>query len=201
MKKNLFLLIMTVAMSVTAVAADTAKIPNDPKHQEMMKAWTAYATPGAPHKILADMAGNWKYTSKWWESADGKPQESKGTSSMKMILGGRFLQHDTKGLAMGMPFEGMGLVGYDNIKNKYETIWLDNMGTGVMHGTGDFDAATKTLTDSGEFSCPMKKERKSTYRGEWKVIDKNNMTYTMHGPGMTDNKEFKMMEMTYKRVK
>ena len=45
-----------------------------------------------------------------------------------------------------MPFEGMGIVGYDNLLKKFVSVWIDNMGTGLMPGTGTYDAATKTYT-------------------------------------------------------
>ncbi len=193
--KVLFLVMFCCAI---AFAKDHAKKEMDPKQQEMMKSWHEYATPGAPHKMLSDMVGKWNYTSKFWESAEAQqPEESKGSSTFKMILGGRFLQHDTKGKAMGMDFTGMGLTSYNNLKKKYETLWLDNMGTGMMHGEGTFDEATKTLNDKGEFTCPMTKDQRS-YRGEWKIIDKNNMVYSMSGPDLK-GKDHKQMEMTFKR--
>jgi len=37
---------------------------------------------------------------------------------------------------MGMPFEGMGLDGYDNASKEYISIWIDNMGTGIMYMKG-----------------------------------------------------------------
>jgi hypothetical protein len=199
MKTTLIYSLMML-MSVSAFAEDAAPAA-DAKKQEMMKKWQAAATPGENHKMLAGMAGNWKYTSKWWDAADAKPAESTGTSKIKMIMGGRFLQHETKGKAMGMPFEGMGLTGYDNVKGKFDTIWLDNMGTGMMRGTGTFDSSTKTLKDSGEYSCPISDDKTREYRSEWKIVDKNNMTYTMWGPGLEDGKEFKQMEMIFTRAK
>ncbi len=197
------LLPLTLLLSLSSFQAVADEKPaTDPKMQEMMSKMKEYSTPGEPHKTLASMAGSWTYTSKWWPTADAKPEESKGTSKIKMIMGGRYLQHETKGMAMGQPFEGMGLTAYDNIKKKYETIWLDNMGTGIALGSGDFDAATKTLVDNGQFSCPMTKDQTAEYRGEWKIVDKNNMIYSMFGKGIQDEgPEFKTMEMIFKRKK
>jgi hypothetical protein len=172
----------------------------DPKMAEMMKAWQEASTPGAAHEVLKGLVGKWKYTSKMWHTPTSAPEESTGTSTMKMIFGGRFLVHETKSKAMGMPFEGIGYTGYNNVTKKYETTWIDSMNTGTMHGTGAFDAATQTLTDSGEFYCPMKKGELQKYRSEWKILDKNNTVYTMYGPD-EKGKEFKGMEMTFKRVK
>lgn len=201
MKRMFFVLILCAFTMNFVFAADAPPTAVDPKKQEMMKKWQEYATPNENHKIFASMTGKWKYTSKWWEKADSKPEESKGTSTIKTIMGGRFLQHETKGKAMGQPFNGLGFTGYDNLKGKYDTIWFDSMGTGIMHGTGTYDASTKTIKDSGDYSCPMSDDKKREYRGEWKLIDKNTMSYTMFGPGHDDSDEFKQMEMTFKRIR
>jgi hypothetical protein len=196
MKTTVFALLISAFFGFSAVAEDKPKM--DPKQEKMMEEWKKYATPSEGHKVLDQMKGNWNYTSKFWHTADAKPAESKGSSKMTLILGGRYLEHNTKGTAMGQPFEGKGFTGYDNIKQKYETIWMDNFGTGMMRGTGSFDAASKTLSDSGEMSCAMTPDKKTTYRSDMKIIDKNNMIFTMYGPG-EDKKEFKQMELTYKR--
>lgn len=184
---------------VSAFLTMSSSFAEDAKKQEMMQKWKEYSTPGEQHKILAQAVGNWTYTSKSWESAEAKPEETKGTSSAKMLLGGRYLQQEVKGTAMGQPFEGISLTGYDNLKKRFDTIWMDSMATGIMKGQGSYDASTKTLMDKGEYTCPMKPNETAEYRSDWKFIDKNNMTFTMYGKGMTGDKEFKMMEMVYKR--
>lgn len=169
---------------------------------EMMKAFGEYSTPGAAHKKLKDMSGNWKFTSKMWESKDAKPEESKGTAKMKMIMGGRYLQQEFKGKAMGMPFEGLGFIGFNNATQKYETSWLDNFGTGMMHNNeAAFDESGNVLKEEGEHTCPLSSDKKRDYRSEWKLVDKNNMVYTMYGEGPTGGPEFKQMEITYVRAK
>ena len=197
-----FILLLTFLVSVTSLSAFAADpTVADLKKQETMAKMKEYSTPGEGQKVLAAMTGNWTYTSKWWESADAVPQESTGTSHLKMIMGGRYLQNDTKGKAMGMPLQGMGLTAYDNLKKIYETIWLDNMGTGIVKGQGQYDPATKTLSDKGEYTSPTIDSLIAEYRGEWKMVDANNMVYAMYGKGMAGDKEFKMMEMIYKRKK
>ncbi len=198
MKKLLLIPVLALSIGISASAADSAK---DAKMQEMMKKMKEYGTPGESHKVLSDLAGNWTFTIKHWETADAKPQESTGTSTMKMILGGRWLQQDAKSEMMGMPYEGFGLTGFDNLKKKYEAFWFDNMGTGAMHGEGTFDSKTKTLKETGTYSCPIV-GKDTAYRTDWKIQDKDNFTYTMHGKGMNPKgKEFKQMEITYKRAK
>src|SRR5690606_7205340 len=187
MKNYLFLGLALALASPASFAAENGKEKMDPKIQEMMQKWKDAATPGAPHAVLKSMVGNWKYTSKMWHSSDSVPEESSGRSKFKMVLGGRFLTNETKGKAMGQAFEGIGYTGYNNMTKKYETFWMDNMSTATMHGTGSFDEATKTLTDVGEFSCPMR-EGPQKYRSELKIIDKNNMIFTMYMPDMATGK-------------
>jgi hypothetical protein len=206
--RNLTFLSFATACFVTAsifaassgYAADAIKTAEgDPKMAEMMKKMKEAGTPGAAHKVLADMAGTWTYKSKHWMAPDAKPEEGTGTSTLKMMMGGRWLQHDTKTKMMGMDYEGSGLTGYNNITKKYETTWIDNMSTSLMKGEGSFDTASKTLKESGTYSCPITNGER-TYRTEWKILDKNNMVYSMYGTGMDPKgPEYKTMELTFKR--
>ncbi|HXH32234.1 MAG TPA: DUF1579 domain-containing protein [Bacteriovoracaceae bacterium] len=190
---------LLILSTLNVYADDKIHTGMDP---EMMKKAKEFSTPGEPHKQLKKMVGKWNYSSKWWMSSDAKPEESKGQSTMRMILGGRFLEQSLKGTSMGQPFEGHGMIGYDNLKKEYETAWLDNMSTGMMRASGSYDEATKTLTEKGEFTCPMAPDNKASYRGETKWIDDNSFTYSMFGKGMAQKgEEFKMMELTYKRKK
>lgn len=189
-----FLALAVCAFAFNAFAGTDAKM--DPK---MMEAWKKYSTPSEGHKTLKDMTGSWTYTSKMWMTADAKPEEMKGTATNKLILGDRYLQQDVTGKHMGQPFKGMALMGYNNMKGAYETVWLDNMGTGMARGGGKMDTAAKTIKEEGNYSCPMTEQADRFYRAETKFIDKNNWVYEMYNKG-PDGKEFKSMEMTYKRA-
>jgi hypothetical protein len=100
-KLSLVILILSNALAFGALAHDKHQHAMDPKMDEMMKKMQAAATPGEQHKMLADMTGSWNCESKMWHAKDSEPQESKGKSVFKMILGGRWLQQDFKGMAMG----------------------------------------------------------------------------------------------------
>ncbi|MES2964095.1 MAG: DUF1579 domain-containing protein [Bdellovibrionota bacterium] len=201
MKSFLTIFAFTLVTCSMALAADKGPSAQaaDPKMQEMMKKMTEAGTPGAEHKVLTDLAGDWKVSSKMWETAKGKPQESSGTSSFTPILGGRFVQQMFKGEVMGMPYEGMGLMGYDNVAKKYDTLWVDSMSTGMMKGAGAFDAKAKVLKEGGTYSCPITESRVREYRNEIKMVDKNKMVLSMYGKGLDGSPEFKQMELTYVR--
>lgn len=190
--------VLFLSFSLIALAEEPKM---DAQKEEMMKKWEEYSTPGEEQKMLSTYEGNWTYTSKSWEKPDAKPEETKGTSSFKMIMGGRYLQQNVKGTAMGQPFEGQGTIGFDNAKERFDSTWMDSMGTGIMKGEGTYDKNKKIISEFGEFTCPMDDDKTAQYRSEWKLKDKNNMTFTMYAKGMNGiEKEFKMMEMNYKRV-
>ena len=73
------------------------------------------------------------------------------------------------------------------------------MGTGMMHGSGSYDASSKIIKDKGTFTCPVR-EKPVDYRSEWKILDKNNTRFSMWAPDFETGKEYKQMEIVYKRV-
>jgi hypothetical protein len=175
--------------------ADAAK-PMD--SAAMMKAWEAYATPGDMHKMLASETGSWTTENTMWMMPnDPKPMKTTGSADIKMGMGGRYQIGMHKGNFMGQPFEGTSTVGYNNASKKFESTWVDNMGTGVMFMTGAYDAATKTVNYTGQCTDPMTGKEK-TYRETWTVVDNNTRKMEMFDTDPS-GKEFKSMEMTIKR--
>ena len=96
--------------------------------QAMMEMYQKLATPGEPHKLFATLAGSWTTTTKEWMEPGKPPTESTGTAEMKMLLDGRFLQQEFTSQMMGQPFSGIGIDGYDNLRKRYVTTWIDTMG-------------------------------------------------------------------------
>lgn len=194
---NTCILAGALVLSATVLAVDK---PMTAKEQDAMKAMREFADPGPSHKVLQDLEGEWKFTSKAWSSADSPASEATGTSKFKTIFGGRYVQHDLKGIAMGAPLEALGLTGFNKLTGKYETNWIDNMSTAMVRGEGSYDAGTKTLKEDGQYSDPANPSKISRYRGEWKFLNKNTVVYTMYGPPVGGGAEIKQMEMTFKRV-
>ena len=170
----------------------------DPKMAAMMEKMKEYSTPNENHKVLQALAGNWDYKLSMWMSPDAKPEESSGTSSNEWIMDGRFLQQNVSGTSMGQPFSGMGLIGYDNLKKTYQTVWLDSMGTGMMTGASSFDADKKVFSESGHMSCPMIGGDRA-YRTVTALKDNDHYSYEMYMTDPESNKEFKTMEINYTR--
>jgi hypothetical protein len=188
-------------------SAQPATAGGQPNPQEMMKKMMEMSKLNENHKLLASVDGNWNYTIKFWMNPDpnAPPQESKGTATRKSIMGGRYCVMDVSG-KMQMPgedgkmkdmqFKGMGLEGYDNVKQKFVGSWIDNMGTGIQYSEGTYDPASKTFTFTSEME--MMPGMKTPVRELLKMTDKDHMMmewYETHG-----GQEKKTMEIAYTRA-
>ena len=197
-KVAVFWCALTCGVSV-AQAEQPQAAAMDASKEAAMAAMQKLGSPSEGHAALAPFIGAWTYTAQWWMSPTEPPQSMTGASVNSLIYGGRFLKQEITGEAEGQPpFEGLGIIGYDNIRHEYQSVWFDNMGTGMMVGTGQFDAAARALTEQGDFSCPMTGESHRSYRGVWTVADADHNTYEsyMRAP---DGTEFKAMEIRYTR--
>jgi len=165
----------------------------------MMKNWQEYSMPTAPHQMMASWNGTWNGDVTMWHAPGAPPQTSKATAVNKMAMGGRYQVANHTGNMMGMPFEGMSTLAYDNAKKKFISTWIDNMGTGMMVLEGPWDEATKTMTLTGKCVDPSAGNgREMNVRETFKIVDANNQVMEMYGPG-PDGKEFKMMEIKFTR--
>lgn len=170
-----------------------------PRDDPAMAKMKEFATPGPAHKVLDTKVGKWTAQMKLWMEPGKAPTTSTGTAESKWILGGRYVEDTFTGTFMGEPFHGRGVTGFDNLKKKYVTTWIDDAGTGIMHSEGTFDAATKTFTYTGESpDCMAGKYVKS--RAIDRMVDADHWTMQMYSPG-PDGKEFMNMEIAYTRAK
>ncbi len=165
---------------------------------EAQKIWMEYMTPGDVHASFAKSVGDWETESKMWMDPSGEPVVSKGTASVEMLLGGRYMQSKYFGNVMGMPFEGMGIDAFDNSTKEYKAIWIDNLGTGIIYMIGKYDPVKKQVEYKGKMVDPIVKGE-TNIRQVITFIDENTQQVEMYGEMM--GKEFKSMDMMMKKVK
>ena len=152
-------------------------------------------------QMMESWSGTWDGDVTMWHAPGAPPEKSKSTSQNKMVMGGRYQISNHTGNMMGMPFEGMSTVAYDNARKVFINTWIDNMGSGMMVMEGPWDAASKTMTLKGKVVDPTAGNGKEMeIRETFKIIDDNTQMMEMFGLG-PDGKEFKMMEIKYTRKK
>jgi len=196
------ILLFTVIPAIAEDKPAKAKPGDKPAmtEEEMMAAWAKYAQPGEPHKKLQAMAGSWNFTTRWWQDPSAAPTESKGTSEAQTILGGRFVQESVTGEMQGSPFHGIGITGYDNFKQKYVTMWMDEMSTTVMISYGTPDVSGKVITFEGTYDDLATGQKDKKFKSISRIVNDDKHIYESYEYG-ADGKEFKNFDVTYSRKK
>jgi hypothetical protein len=161
-----------------------------------MDVYRELATPGAPHRLLAGMAGSWNVKGSCVMETGKPPVEHTGVSEQRMILDGRFLQQEFSGEMMGSRFSGIGFTGYDNHTGKYVSTWMDSMGTGIYYFEGTAGTDGRTITQTCDYDDPVQGPVK--WRSVTKVVDSDTLGFEMYITGKSGREE-KMAEMTYTR--
>lgn len=166
---------------------------------DQMEMMEKLSQPGEYHQMLKDFVGKWTADVRMWMAPSTPPVVSKGQATFKLIFDGRFLYGDFLGEFMGSTFKGINIMGYDNAKKEFFSVWLDNSTTGFISSTGTYDKETKKFHFWAEAFDPatgktmaMREEAYFASKDEYISI-----TYAKPEGG----EEFKNMEMTYTRVK
>lgn len=163
---------------------------------EFMQDWQAAGSPTEAHNYISKLAGTWNVTGHFWMKPGGEAMPTTATSTSRMILDGRYLMENYSSDFMGMPFNGVLIQGYDNIKEQYFTIWMDNMSTRPMmsEGTRDEEGTLTTTGHAYDVMTPNGRPMRTV------ITEKSENEYVMQ---MFDNtqtgEEFMSMELTYTR--
>ena len=198
-------------LSTSALAQDKPSAPAEAKSsasgapsQDDMAKMMALSKPNENHKLLGHLAGNWSYKVKFWMAPGAPPTESSGTSTCKPVMDGRYFVTNSSG-KFNMPgpdgqihpmdFQGMATDAYDNMKGKFISTWIDNMGTGVLISEGTYDPATKTFTYLAEEEESPGEKVKT--REVIKLEDQNH--YSLEWFQSRGGPEVKTMQIDYTR--
>ena len=199
--KRFFVTCAVVAMALGILAA--ASLAGEKEGEQaydpaMMEAWQKAMTPGKHHAHFDGLVGDWTTKVTVWNTPEADPVVTEGTAVYKTIYDGRFLLQKTEGLVMGMPHKGMGMSGYDNVKEKHTVYWIDNMGTGMIYSEGECADHCKVLTHYAMYPDPMTGKDMKFKMVSSIVSDDQHVFvwYTIE----EDGDEFKMMEIVYSRV-
>lgn len=213
MKKRILVLMlvavgMVLALTNTARSGDDEKKPADPtamspeQMQAAMEAYLAQQKPGDHHKVLAHFVGEWNIETKvWMAGPGGKPDVSTGTSKITPILGGRFIKEGVKSTMMGRPYEGMGLIGYNNVRNVYEGTWTSSMDTHITSMVGtlqpDKDGEMNVFNFYGEMDEPMLNMFGRIVNYRTTILGKDKHKFEIYD--LAAGPDFKVIEIMYTR--
>jgi hypothetical protein len=166
----------TVALTLAAVLIGTAAAQETPK-------------PGPEHKQLKKLEGTWDTTMKFGDN------ESKGTMTYKMELGGLWLVGSLNSGLGKEKYYGKSMETYDPKKKKYVSYWFDSMSATPMTLEGTYDKENKTLTMSGDSVGMDGKPAK------WKSVSQHQDDDTIVMSMYVGDAKEPMFTVTYKRKK
>ncbi len=164
--------------------------------QEYMK----LMQPGEAHKHLQNYVGTWDTVTKIWMSGPGTdPMTSTGASTFKSVLGGNWIMEEHSGSMMGMPYKGVGMMGYDNYKNLYVSTWFSNMGTELLQMKGARHPDTGRMTMYGTMDEPQLGVHGRTVKYVTVPAGKDHFTFEIIDLHAGD--DYKVIEIAYTRRK
>lgn len=151
------------------------------------------------HFNLHKLCGEWGGITKTWFEPDKPADKSPMTGSIKSILGGRFIKYEYKGMLMQKEFEGIAIMGYSFVEDKFECSWVDSFhtGTGIMFSQGIKNE--KVFSVLGSYGLKGSVERWG-WKTEIEIVNENQImiaAYNISPQGQED----KATETIYNRKK
>src|SRR5262245_41040248 len=143
---------------VTAVAACAvgwvghSAWSDEPRADPSAAAFDALAKPGEEHARMKTLVGDW--TTHGVLNMGPTPTTMDGMASITMILGDRYLRQEFQGTFRGSPYEGRGLIGYDNATKEFVSVFVDNQSTGLVVGKGVETTPGRVWTFESSFNGP-----------------------------------------------
>jgi len=177
-----------------------AKTGDEAIPKSVVDEMTRTTAPGPPHQELSALAGTWTTRTRVWESPDAKPLEFPGSAEYRMILGGRFLQLESRSLVNGAESRGLGIYGYDAIKEKYSFYFIHDGDTQALVGLGDRDSTSGAITFAVAMDMPVSGERAKPIRAVLRRVSAGRHVFEMFQKYL-DDREWKVLEIAYDRAR
>lgn len=159
--------------------------------------WASLSQPGPSHKLLDIFVGEWDTRISFWSAPKADPQISRGTSSIRWIVGNRFLQEDFRGRVVDEDLQGLGLMGFDNGSRQFKTVWIDSLNTALAVSYGRYVPDRNLFEMSSEVYDPLIGGTK-TVRSAITIISPDKYSFSMIDTAPS-GEDFTSMEILYTR--
>ena len=142
---------------------------------------------GPQHALLASLAGEWLVRV---ERPGSSEPVGRGTARLTPLLGERFLQLEVQ-LTLGeQPLELRGFFGFDRAQDRWQALWLSDMGLGMslLSGSGRPERGVVLRGEQGGIAG----------RSVWTVTGPESFRFETYVPG-PDGRERLLRTSTYIR--
>ncbi|MAJ46895.1 MAG: hypothetical protein CBC35_06440 [Planctomycetes bacterium TMED75] len=170
-----------------------------PTLHEVMARGMESTQPVLQHELLHDMVGEWSYVT-LMSMPQMPPLRGSGTTSVKTIMGGRFIEIRSTSTEQDPPSESLGLMGFDSRPGheQYFMLWLDSMGHYYTDAMGQWNQATASLTFHGQETDPST-GASSKYRQVFRFPGSDTMTCDVFVSVPGNPEEMQIVTIVYRR--
>lgn len=194
---------LALGLPISATAQD--ELPGGMTSQELNAAQLRMfeaSQPGEEHALIATLAGEWDQVVRLQPAPGAEILTFEGTSSNRMVLGGRFLMSESTLHVPGAEAAGIGFLGFDRRTEEFITLGLDEVGTYWVSGRGTADESGRVITMSGDDFDPIMNHLQE-YDFVYRLLDDDHFVFEiwfkddLHTQG---GDPLKMIEITYTRA-
>jgi uncharacterized protein DUF1579 len=129
--------LIAALVAASAIATTTVDLP--------AASWTELGIPAADaeHARLAAMSGTWDVDMTFWFRPGGPGVASRGTSTIRPLFDGLFVEERIEGTLNGAPFTTLAWTGFNTAMRRYEATRISSTNTIRIAETGGYDEAAK----------------------------------------------------------
>lgn len=216
MKKRGLILALVLIATVISIALSGKLVADEPKAgggdmdpQAMMQAmqdWMDSMNPGDHHKRLNDFVGDYNVEMRVFMMPGQEPIVTKGTSSIKWVLGKRYLMEEfdcemkfpdmqNPGQMQTLNYDGIGMTGYNNTRNLYEGTWASTGDTAIYSMKGTWPPDSKVMNFYGEMDEPMMNMYGRVCNFRTTIVDANKRKFEIFD--LAAGPDHKVIEIIY----
>lgn len=164
--------------------------------QAMMEKMMRYGAPGPQHAWLERFLGEWE-TEMVVSMPGAKPE--KGRSTTTWLLDGRWIQTRGTGAMMGMPYEAVTTMGYDNFKMSFVATTVSSLDTAMNRVEGDLAPAGDTLILYGTIDEYLTGEHDKMTKTIYRFLSDDEYVMEVHDLAIGEENT-KVVEVRFQRA-
>jgi hypothetical protein len=153
--------------------------------------------PGPEHRLLGRFIGEWE-TGTRITMPGMPPDPDKGTVTCGWLLQDRWLECRFAGTMMGMPIEGLSLLGYDRFKKSYTFASVSSVDTAMFTAEGDLDPRSDALIVYGTMDEYLTGEHDKMVRYVWRFPSADEILLEVHDLAIGETGT-QVVEVVYRR--
>ncbi len=139
-------------MIATLVAASVIRIAAADGLPREAPARAQVTAPDAEHARLIAMCGTWDVEMTFWLRPGGAGLATKGTSTIRPLLDGRFVEEKIEGTLNGAPFTTLAWTGFNTDTHQYEATRISSTNTMRIAETGRYDEQTRQFELKADYA-------------------------------------------------